>query len=113
MGVFSELWKTQAKDWTYVKIPADKTPDGLQHTPLNAEDGYLDVWLQSFRITNVRRGLKAFYGTVYSFISIPVLDQNGGKKAEFQVLTTPGQLKNIDASHVDRIVVLKQRLLGP
>lgn len=113
MGVFSDLWKTQAKDWTYAKIPADKTPDGLQHMPLKAEDGYLNVWLQSFRITNVRKGLKSFYGTVYSFISLPVLDQNGGKKAEFQVLTTPGQLKNIDASHVDRIVVLNQRLLGP
>jgi hypothetical protein len=113
MGIFSELWKTQAKDWTYAKIPADKTPDGLEHTPLKAEDGYLNVWLQSLRITNVRRGLKSFYGTVYSFISLPVLDQNGGKKAEFQVLTTPGQLQKIDASHVDRIVVVNQRLLGP
>ena len=113
MGIFSAIWKTQAKDWTYAKIPPDKTPDGLAHAVLNAEDGYLNVWLQSFRITNVRRGLKTFYGTVYSFISLPVLDENGGKKAEFQVLTTPGQLKNIDASHVDRIVVLNQRLLGP
>jgi hypothetical protein len=113
MGVFSELWKTQAKDWTYSKIPANKTPNSLAHDPLRSEDGYINVWLQSFRITNVRKGLKAFYGTVYSFISLPVLNGDGGKKAEFQVLTTPGQLKNIDASHVDRILVLNQRLLGP
>src|ERR1039458_9076544 len=113
MGVWSAIWKTQAKDWTYTKIPANKTPEGLAHADVKPEDGYLNVWLQSFRITNVRKGLKKFYGTVYSFTSLPILDGNGGKKAEFQVATTPGQLKNIDAEHVDRIIVLNKRLLGP
>lgn len=113
MGVWSAIWKTQAKDWTYAKIPANKTPEGLAHASISPEEGYLNIWLQSFRITSVRRGLKNFYGTVYSFISLPILDGNGGKKAEFQVTTTPGQLKNIDAAHVDRILVLNHRLLGP
>jgi len=114
MGIWSSIWKTQAKDWTYAKIPANKTPEGLQHANVSADDGYVNIWLQSFRITNVRKGLKKFYGTVNSFISLPILDEeSGGKKAEFQVTTTPGQLKNIDAENVDRILVLNQRLLGP
>lgn len=111
MGFWSAIWKTQAKDWTYAKLPTNKTPDALAHTKIAAEDGYLNIWLQSFRVTNVRKGLKKFYGTVHSFISLPILDSD--KRAEFQVATTPGQLKNLDAANVDRILILNHRLLGP
>ena len=110
MGFWSDIWKTQAKDWIYVTIPAENTPEAQGHANVDPEAGYLSVWLQSFRITNVRKGLKIFFGTVHSFISLPIL---GGTRAEFQVATTPGQLQKIDAAHIDRIIIMKQRLLGP
>jgi hypothetical protein len=110
MGLWSDLWKTKAKDWTYAEIPANKTPEGIGHSPVAPDSGYLDIFLHSARIADVRKGLSKFYGTVHSFISLPVLD---GKKADFQVVTTPGDLKNIDVSNLDRVIVMNQRLLGP
>ena len=110
ISIWNDIWRTRAKTWTYAEIPASKTPEGLGQDPVIAESVYLNVWLTSFRITDVRKGLKEFYGTVHSFITLPVL---GDQKADFQVVTTPGQLQKIDAENVDRIIVLNQRLLGP
>lgn len=110
MGWWRAIWKTKASTWTYARIPANKNPEGLSHVPAEPESGYLGVWLTSFRIRDVRKGLKKFYGTVHSFINLPVLD---GKKADFQVVTTPGNLQSVDAKNIDRIIVLNQRLLGP
>lgn len=111
MSFWTDIWKTPAKDWTYYELPPEKTPTKLVHTKVAPQDGYLNIWLQSFRITNVRKGLKNFYGTVHSFIFLPILDSD--KPAEFQVATTPGQLKNLDAQNLDHILVLNHRLLGP
>ncbi len=110
MGWMSDIWKTKSKDWTYTGIPPEKTPENLAHAPIAGNSGYLHVFLKSMRITDVRIGTRRFYGTVHSFITLPVLD---GRKAEFQVVTTPGHLKDLDVAHVDRIVNLNQRLLGP
>jgi hypothetical protein len=101
---------THAKDWTYAKIPPGNTPEKLEHKIIVAGDGYLNIWLTSFRICNVRKGLKKFFGTVYSYISLPIIE-NG--KAEFQSVTTPRELQKIDAQHLDRIIISNQRLLGP
>lgn len=59
---------------------------------------------------NVRRGLKKFYGAVHSFMEIPHRSQ---EKAQFNVVTAPDALKNIDAGNVDRVVSMNHRLLGP
>ena len=109
-SIWKDIWRTRAKTWTYSEIPGNKTPEGLGQSVVAAESAYLNVWLTSFRITDVRKGLKKFYGTVHSFITLPVL---GDQKADFQVVTTPGQLQKIDAENVDPIIVLDQRLLGP
>jgi hypothetical protein len=68
------------------------------------------VYVKSARIVNVRQGLSKFYGVVNSFISVPYLS---GTNAEFNVITTPAFLKNIDTAHIDRVIQLDQRLLGP
>lgn len=62
------------------------------------------------RVVDVRKGLSKFYGAVHSFISLP---HRSGNLAQFHVLTTPVNLKNIDAARVDRVIQMNQRLLGP
>jgi hypothetical protein len=62
------------------------------------------------RVLYVRKGLNRFFGTVHSFISIPHLS---GEAAEFHVVTTPSKLRDIDASNVNQVISLNQRLLGP
>ncbi len=51
-----------------------------------------------------------FYGTVHSFISI---NHQSGNIAKFNSLTTPSELSNIDSIHVDRVIRMNSRLLGP
>lgn len=107
---FKDLFVTPAKDWTYAEIAQENTPDKLACRPVAKNEGYLSIWLESYRIVNVRKGLKRFFGTVYSYISIPTIQ---GQKAEFQVVTTPGKLQALDAKNVDHVIDLNQRLLGP
>ena len=68
------------------------------------------MYVKSARIVNVRQGLTKFYGVVNSSMAVPHLS---GASAEFNVITTPAFLKNVDAAHIDRVIQLDQRLLGP
>jgi len=85
-SIWNDIWYTRAKTWTYAEIPANKTPEGLAQNVVAPETAYLNVWLTSFRITDVRKGLNKFYGTVHSFINLPLL---GNDKGDFQVVATP------------------------
>lgn len=110
MGWWSSLFKTRAKDWVFAPLTSAQVPDGLGREDVRPDGAYLSVFLQSMRVVNVRRGLSRFYGTVHSYASLP---HRSGGLAEFNVVTTPTKLKNVDASRVDRVVSVGQRLLGP
>lgn len=110
MGWWDQLWTQRAQTWTYGYLDAAQVPDGLARAPIPADKFYVSVFLRSMRIVNVRQGLTKFYGTAHSFISVPHLS---GKPAQFHVLTTPSNLRDIDAANVDRVINMNQRLLGP
>lgn len=110
MGWWSKLWKTTAQDWTYAPLAAAQTPEQLAAAPIAPDSAYLHLWLRSLRLTHVRKGLSRFYGTVHSWVSLPHLS---GQAATFQVVTTPGDLKEVDGKNLDRIIMINQRLLGP
>jgi len=107
---WKDLWRKQATDWTFGVLQANQVPNGLESSPIEAHKAYVNIFLRSMRVVNVRQGLKKFYGTVHCFITLPhILNQ----KAEFHVLTTPTRLSDIDAHNVDRIIQMNHRLLGP
>lgn len=108
---WQNIWRERAKDWTLARLEANQVPDQLEHKPIQAGTAYLNVFLRSMRVVDVRRGLTRFYGTVHSFISLPSIATQD--VAKFHVLTTPGELENIDAAHIDRVIVRDIRLLGP
>lgn len=110
-GFWKNLWKTRAKDWIYESLEASQVSDSLQQTPIEPDTAYLNVFLRWFRIVNVRVGLKKFYGTVHSYISVPY--EGSTESAEFQVVTTPPNLKDQDTKHLDRVITRNIRLLGP
>ncbi len=110
MGWWNEIFTKKAEDWIFEPLAPEQVPDKLPHAAVPKESAYLSVTVKSARIVNVRQGLAKFYGVVNSFISVPHLS---GANAEFNVITTPAFLKNIDAAHIDRVIQLDQRLLGP
>ena len=101
---------TKATDWTFAPLLPEQVPGAAPCRPVVADSDYLHVFLRSMRVAHVRKGLHKFFGTVHSFASLPhATDQ----QAAFHVITTPGSLRDIDSDHLDRIVVMNQRLLGP
>ena len=110
MGWWSDLWKRRTEDWTFTWLDANQVPAGASSGLLDADAGYLHVFLKSARVVDVRKGFKTFYGTVHSYASLP---HRSGGRAEFNVVTTPEALKNIEAAGLDRVIQLNQRLVGP
>lgn len=101
---------TEAKAWTYEPLDPDQIPNKLQRVQVRQDSDYLSVFLRSMRVTDVRKGLKKFYGVVHCFSS---LQYETGKKATFHMLTTPEKLANINSKDLDRVITGTQRLLGP
>jgi hypothetical protein len=105
--VWNQIFTKRAEDWIFQSLDASQIPGNPGSTQILADQDYVKVFLRSMRIVNVRKGLKKFYGVVHSFISLPHLE----KTAEFQVLTTPQELMNIDAGNVDRVLQFNKILV--
>ncbi|MFL6311976.1 MAG: hypothetical protein ACJ71W_07700 [Terriglobales bacterium] len=110
MGILQKLLRTSAADWTYESIDSKHVADGLDHVLIKPRTSYISIFLHSMRIVDVRKGWNKFYPAVHSYISIP---HQGGEAAEFQVVTSPSKMLELDAAHVDRVIAVNHRLLGP
>lgn len=102
MGWWAGLRRTEAEQWYAGAITTgDLVAPGAY---------YLSVYLRSLYLGDVRKGLTRYYGAVTSSCS---LSSKAGGRAEAVTVSTPEQLKNADAAHLDRVVVDNHRLLGP
>lgn len=110
MGWWQEIFHTRAKDWIFNRLADDQIPDQAKSSEVNPEQAYVTVTLRSLRVVNVRSGLHKFFGAVHSVTSVPHLS---GQKASFHVVTTPSNLRDVDAARIDRVIPLDQPLLGP
>lgn len=110
MGFFSKIFKTRAEDWFFAYLEPNQTPSNSPREKVNPDQAYLSLHMKSMRIVNVRKGLNTFYGAIHSFVSLP---HRGGQPAEFNVLTTPMKLEELDAKNIDRVISLDKRLFGP
>lgn len=111
MGWWNNIWKTRSEDWLFFELDSAQVPGGRISEKVPVNSAYLSIFLKSMRITHVRKGLSKFYGTAHSFISLP--HRSITEPAEFNVLTTPGKLKNVDADAIDHVIQMDRRLLGP
>lgn len=106
MGWWQDLWTRRSEDWTVAWLPSP----AADAAEAEADRDYLSIVLKSARVVDVRKGSTTFFGTVHSYIRLP---HRSSGMAEFNVVTTPGALRNVDAAGIDRVLQLNQRLLGP
>jgi hypothetical protein len=104
LGWWASLTRTRAEQWTYLDL---SSPPAGEVEP---ESGYLSVFLRSAHVVDARRGLRRFYGTVSSSLSLPT---RAGTTAQFASTISPAALQDVDPDHLDRFVQLNHRLLGP
>jgi hypothetical protein len=102
VGIWTELWRTEAKGWAFGHIGDE--------VAIEADKRYVSVMLRQLRIVNARVGFGRFYGTVEFYGRVPHLS---GGPIEFLSVTTPGQLRNIRKKDLGNFVIGPKRLLGP
>ncbi|MUT27348.1 MULTISPECIES: hypothetical protein [Mesorhizobium] len=102
--VISRLSGQAAEDYTHRYIG----PTGGTIAP---EMEYVRVWLRSARILDVRRWTRKFYPTVHArFVHA---DATTGVREVMSVSSPTKAFQELDASHLDRFIVVNQPLLGP
>lgn len=110
MVAWQEIFRKRTEDWVYAAIqPPRCPPDGTRRLP-EVEKDYISIHLMSMRVVNVRAGLKTFYGVVNSYASLSHLS---GGPAEFNVIISPEQLRNVDGARLDRTIQMEHQILGP
>jgi hypothetical protein len=110
MSWWDRLRRTAAEDWHWEHLPSERVPTDGERTTVAPSTAYLSAHLVSMHLTDKRVGSKTLYGSVTSVMS---LETRGAGRAEFVTVTTPEALRNVDAGHLDRVVVTGTRLLGP
>ncbi|WP_405620933.1 hypothetical protein [Streptomyces sp. NBC_00076] len=110
MSWWNKILRDRAASWHFAPLDPARTPAGTGRRPIPADAAYINAFLTSMHIADVRVATRKFYGAVTS--SFSVATRSGGT-TEFVVVTTPAVLKNIDAQNLDRVVTVDKRLLGP
>ncbi|WP_328762558.1 hypothetical protein [Streptomyces sp. NBC_00272] len=107
MSWWSKVLRDRATSWHFAPL---ETSAGTERRPIPPDEAYLNAFLTSMHIADVRVATRKFYGAVTSSFSVST---RAGGSAEFVVVTTPTVLKNIDAQNLDRVITVDKRLLGP
>lgn len=104
-----EIFRKKSEDWFYARLSPEQA-SGVDNKVVKANEEYVHILLKSMRLVNIRQGLSKFYPVLHSYIS---LFHKKGLMAEFNTITTPQNLGEMDAKNLDRIINFNQRLLGP
>jgi len=101
MKWFDDIWKEKAQHYVhgYVGQPGPPTSPG---------ESYLTIDVAAIWIPYVRKGLTKFYGAVHGTVDVP---SETGDIAKFQLFDVLADAKEMDASHLDRIIQGPFRLL--
>jgi hypothetical protein len=106
----NNVWIGKGEEFDFGFLDASSTPPGLPPAPIPPDGAYVTVTLASLRLVRIREGLQKFCPVVHSQL---VVSHRSGKDAEFQTVTTPSALQELDAAHLDRVIQTNVKLLGP
>lgn len=111
MAFWDNLLTSKTEDWLFHPFTADQVQGAEAPRDLVPGSEYVNIWLKSARVVNVRSGLSKFYGAVHSFITVPLPGQ--ATPGQITTVITPSLIKNVDPRRLDRVITMNNRLLGP
>ena len=106
--VIEKVKGRSATTWTFV----DNIPDpglGLTGKPIDPDNCYIEIFVESLRLKQARRFATSFHGVVYSFVR---LAQDGMEDAELAAISKPDKLANLDPTNLDRVITVSNRITG-
>lgn len=107
-NVIEKVKGRSATTWTFV----DNIPDpdlGLAGKPIDPDNCYIEIFVESLRLKQARRFATSFHGVVYSFVR---LAQDGMEDAELAAISKPDKLANLDPTNLDRVITVSNRITG-
>ncbi|MFA4860875.1 hypothetical protein [Methanoregula sp.] len=112
MGWLGNLLKTvagsQPTELIFVpSIPAPDKPDiGKEIQP---DACYIELYLESLRLTRARRFATRFHAVAYSFVT---LSREGEARSQLAAVSKPDKLAELDASSLDRVITISKQMMG-
>jgi hypothetical protein len=93
---------------TFVRDLADPGL-GLSGSAIEPDQCYIEIYVESLQLKRARKFATQFHGLVYSFAR---LSQEMSEDARLAAVSKPDRLAELDASNLDRVIVLSKRMMG-
>jgi hypothetical protein len=95
--------------WTLVEALPDPDPaKGLFGKPFEADEHYVEIYLESMRLEKARRFATTFDGVVYAYMG---LARQGEPRAEIAAVSKPENLGGLNDASLQRVITVQKRLL--
>lgn len=78
--------------------------------PVEADECYVELYVESSRLTQARKFATPFDGVVYSFVS---LARQGEPTSQLGAVSKPDKLAELDAASLDRVITVSKKMMGP
>jgi hypothetical protein len=85
---------------------ADVPGIGIQLKP---DECYVELYLETLRISRARRFATRFHGLVYSFVT---LSREGDVASKLSAVSKPEKLAELDMSSLNKVITVSKKLMG-
>ena len=112
MGWFSRMWtKVKGAAPLEMTLVQSVAAPGYAYagSAIEPDECYIELYVESLRLTKARRFATRFNGVVYSFAS---LAQQGQPNADLAAVSKPAKLAELDATSLDRVITVSKKMLG-
>lgn len=92
-------------------LDGNKVPNNYKSKQAKSGEDYLTIQVKSMQINRTTIGFNKYYASVQGNFKFDSIFE--GKLVEFETVTKPSKLLELDKKHQDRIVQFNQDLLGP
>jgi hypothetical protein len=89
-------------------IPAPGIPGTGE--PIETDSCYIELYLESLRLSQARRFATRFHGVAYSFVTLP---REGEERAHLAAISKPEKLAQLDEGGLDKVITISKQMMGP
>ena len=110
MGFISDLFQklggAAPKDLLFVPNlqVAGTTPE-----PLVEDECYVELYVESLRLSKARKLATKFQGVVYTFVDLPY---QGDNRAKYAAVSKPDKLAALDEQSLDKVITVSRQMMG-
>jgi hypothetical protein len=78
--------------------------------PVEPDSCYIELYLESIRLSRARKFATRFHGIAYSFVT---LAREGDARAQLAAISKPEKLAELDRGSLENVIVVSKQMMGP